>query len=363
MGIKPARFFAAVLFSFFLTACDSPPPQAEFALGTLCVVNLFEDGNARIYSDIFSRIREIDRTMTAFPPVIGTQGSGVVEISRQAGIRPVQVGADLIKVLERALYFAEISGGAFDPTVGPLTKLWGVGTENQRVPSNAEIAAALDLINWRDLVIDSAAGTAFLQRRGMSLDLGAIAKGYAGDEAARIAREAGVRRAMINLGGNIVAVGWRQQRGNFLQRLFSRRVHENLPWRVGVRNPLDWGDAIVGVVEAHDTSLVTSGVSERFFEVRAPDGTVRRYHHLLSTADGFPVNNGLLSVTVVTKSSTDADGLSAVAFTLGYDRGRAVIDSRPGVEAIFIFENRNVKITDGLVGVFRLTNNDFALVR
>jgi len=330
-------------------------------MGTLCVINLFEDGNARLYSDIISRIREIDRTMTTFPPIAGGEVSGVVEIGRQAGIRPVYVGADLIEVLERALYFAELSDGAFDPTIGPLTRLWGIGTESPRVPSGDEIAAALYLVDWRDLVIDREAGTAFLRRPGMSLDLGAIAKGFAGDEAARIAREAGVRRAMIDLGGNIVAVGWRQRRGNALQRLFSRRVHADLPWRVGIQNPLGGRGLHMGIVEVYDTSIVTSGVYERFFVAQAPDGTARRFHHLLCTRTGFPVENGLFAVTVITQSSTDADGLSAAAFTMGYRRGRALVDSMPGVEAIFVFEDRRVRITDGLDGVFRLTSNDFAL--
>ncbi|MCL2600174.1 MAG: FAD:protein FMN transferase [Treponema sp.] len=371
MAAEPdkARVLFVALISLLLlvpmfASCESPSPRVEYAMNTLCSVNLFGDGNSRLYSEIFLRIREIDRTMTAFPPILepvaGGPVSGVVEIGRQAGIMPVHVGPDLIFVLERALYFAEISDGAFDPTIGPLTKLWGIRTQAQRVPDCAEIAAALDLVDWRDLVIDREAGTVFLRRPGMSLDLGSIAKGYAGDEAARIAREAGVRRAIIDLGGNIVLVGRRQQRGNTLQRLFSRRVHEDLPWRIGLQNPIAGRGEHIAVVYAHDTSIVTSGVYNRFFVVPAPDGN-RRYHHLFSTTTGFPVENGLLSVTVITKSSTDADALSTVAFTMGYERGRAVIDSRPGVEAIFVFEDRSVRITCGLAGILRMAGDEFVL--
>ncbi|MCL2191181.1 MAG: FAD:protein FMN transferase [Treponema sp.] len=352
MAIKPRGFLAAFLLSFFLPSCESEGHlRVEFALGTICVVSLFDCGNDQLYNDVFSRIREIDRTMTAFSaPVDGGSDSYVVEIGRRAGIAPVRVGADLIDVLERALYFAEISGGAFDPTIGPLTGLWGIGTGTlQRVPGDAEIAAALDLVNWRDLEIDREAGTVFLRRPGMSLDLGSIAKGYAGDEAARIAREAGVRRALIDLGGNIVVVG-------------RRRQGRDDPWRIGLQNPLGGRGGHLGVLEVYDTSVVTSGVNERFFVVQAPDGTTRRYHHLLSTVDGFPVENGLLSVTVVTKSSTDADALSTAAFALGYERGRSLVDSMPGFEAIFVFDDRRVKTTDGLARVFRLTDGEFTLV-
>jgi thiamine biosynthesis lipoprotein len=179
----------------------------------------------------------------------------------------------------------------------------------------------------------------------MALDLGAIAKGYAGDEAARIAGEAKVKRAIFDLGGNIVALGWREQKKN-----------ESLPWRIGIQNPVSGRGAYLGVVPVHDMSVVTSGVYERNFESGG-----KRYHHLLSTTDGYPVENGLLSVTIVTASSTDADALSTVVFTLGFERGKALVDSIPDTEAIFIFDDRSVRITAGLRGIFTLTDNEFVL--
>ena len=363
--MKAPLFPIAVSLLLTLASCEGRlPPRAEFAMTTVCVVNLFEYGNRKLYSEIFSRIREIDRTMTAFPPAEGLGfASEVVEIGRNAGFRPVKVGDDLIEVLERALYFAELSGGAFDPTIGPLTSLWGIGRGGLSVPSRAEIDAALALVNWRDLVVDRAAGTAYLRREGMSLDLGAIVKGYAGDEAARVAREGGARRAIVDLGGNIVLVGWRQRGGNALKRLFSMRVLEYVSWRVGVQNPLAERGEPIGFLELHDTSVVTSGVYEQYFDAPGPDGTTARFHHILSTQTGFPIDNGLVSVTVVTESSTDADALSLAAFAMGYRRGRALIDSRPEAEAIFVFADRTVSVTDGLVGVFRLTDPDFSLAR
>jgi thiamine biosynthesis lipoprotein len=270
--------------------------------------------------------------------------SGVVAINEQAGIEPVKVRADLLNVLEKALHYAALSDGAFDPTVGPLVQLWGIGTDHQRIPGDEEIARARELVNWRDVVIDRSAGTAFLLRPGMALDLGAIAKGYAGDEAARIAREAKVKRAVFDLGGNIVTLGWRDQK-------------KSLPWRIGIQNPLGERNAYIGVVTVHDSSVVTSGVYERYFESGG-----KRYHHLLSTTNGYPVENGLLSVTIVTASSTDADALSTAVFTLGFERGKALIDSLPEAEAIFVFDDRSVRITGGLDGIFTLTDNEFEVL-
>jgi thiamine biosynthesis lipoprotein len=355
----------------FLAGCAEPAsPQIEFVLGTICRVNLYEGSSRQLYSRIFARIREIDRTMTMYPgefeelitgggivdpdskagaafrSALETLTSGVVAINERAGIEPVEVRADLLEVLEKALHYAALSDGAFDPTVGPLVRLWGIGTDAQRVPGDEEIARALELVNWRDVVIDRGAGTAFLRREGMALDLGAIAKGYAGDEAARIAREANVKRAVFDLGGNIVTLGWREQKGK-----------ESRPWRIGIQNPESGRGAYIGVVPVHDMSVVTSGVYERYFESEG-----KRYHHLLSTADGYPVENGLLSVTIVTANSTDADALSTAVFALGFERGKALINSIPETEAIFVFDNRSVRITAGLAGIFTLTDNEFEVL-
>jgi thiamine biosynthesis lipoprotein len=375
MAIKRTGFTLSLflVICILLIGCSRPAdPQIEFVLGTVCTINLYEGGKQQTYSRIFARIREIDRTMTAFPSgefeeLLSGGGmvepdskaaemfqtaaqallSGVVAINEQAGIEPVKVRTDLIELLEQALYYAELSDGAFDPTVGPLIQLWGIGTDAQRVPREDEIFTALKLVNWRDVAIDRAAGTVFLRREGMALDLGAIAKGYAGDEVARIARENNVPRAIIDLGGNIVTVGWRGQKNK-----------ELLPWRIGIQNPISGRGAYIGIVPVHDTSVVTSGVYERFF---IADG--KRYHHLFSTVNGYPVENGLMSVTIITGSSTTADALSTAVFALGFERGKDLIDSIPGAEAIFVFDDRTVRITDGLKDIFSLTDTDFTLAQ
>jgi thiamine biosynthesis lipoprotein len=389
----------SVVFIFLLLFTDcsrSVGAQAEFALDTVCVINLYESGSNRLYSRIFSRIREIGTTMSAFPGefedllsgydgvmqgsdnAVSTLVSGVLAINRQAGITPVKVRADLLEVLETALRYAELSGGVFDPTIGPLVKLWDIGTkarlieddkiaarlgqvdsrdlaaETRLIPTDDEIAAALELVNFRDLIIDRDSGTVFLRRKGMEIDLGAIAKGYAADEAARIAKEGKARRGIIDLGGNILAMGWRGERGK-----------ELLPWRVGVQNPFGSRGENIGVLSVHDASIVTSGVYERFFEIEAGGAlsgeNVKRYHHILSTASGYPVDNGLLSVTIVTGRSMDADALSTSVFAMGYEKGKALIDSIPDVEAVFVFADRSVKITEGLSEIFTLTDDEFTL--
>ncbi|HCC36673.1 MAG TPA: hypothetical protein DEQ14_03125, partial [Treponema sp.] len=271
-AIRAGHFLPAICFLIF-SACAKPPPeQREFALGTLCSVNLYEYGTRQLYSRIFARIREIERTMSARQGTLQIEPTDLMKINENAGIAPVKIPRDLFEVLERAKYYAQISGGAFDPTIGPLVNLWGIGTEQEKVPTPDEISDALSLVNWQDLILESGEQTAYLSRRGMALDLGAIAKGYAADEAARIACDSNAKRGIIDLGGNILAIGGRSQTGN-----------TEAPWRIGVQNPLKKRGTYIGVLSLRDRSVVTSGIYERNFVF---EGKV--YHHILSVKDGYP---------------------------------------------------------------------------
>jgi thiamine biosynthesis lipoprotein len=182
----------------------------------------------------------------------------------------------------------------------------------------------------------------------MALDPGAVAKGYAADELVRILREAGLPGAIIDLGGNIFACGHKTGAG------LGKRDE---PWKIGIQDPLEERGSYAGVLEVRDKSVVTSGVYERTFEEGG-----KRYHHILSVRDGYPVDNGLLSVTIIADHSTDADALSTAAFTLGYDRGRALIESIPGAAGIFIFEDKSIRGTPGALEMFTLGDENYRIL-
>jgi thiamine biosynthesis lipoprotein len=321
------------------------PSRFEFALGTVCVITLYDNGLDGVYNDIFNRISEIENLMSVNIPT-----SDISRINAAAGIESVIVHKDTFKVIERAVYFARLSDGAFDPTVKPLVSLWGfddVLNNNHRVPSQEEINAILPLINWRNIELDSRTNSVFLKEAGMALDLGAIAKGFAADEAAAIARDAGLKRGLFDLGGDIVMLGEKTDRS---------------PWRVGIRNPEVGQNNIAGFVEismpvvqysrSPTKTVVTSGVYERFFEA---DGKL--YHHLFNSLSGYPVENELLSVTVISNNSMNADALSTAIFALGYEAGSAMIELFPETGAIFVFKDRSIRITPGVD--FILTDRNF----
>ena len=331
-----SRFCAAAAALVLAGCAKAEPSRTEFVLHTVCSVTLYDQAKAKIYENIFSRLGEIETRMSVNLP-----GADIARVNAAAGTGPVQVHDDVFAVIERALYFAEMSGGAFDPTVEPLVSLWGIGGDNPRLPSQAEIDAVLPLINWRDVVLDRQRHSVFLRRPGMALDLGAIAKGYAADEAEMILRKARIKQAIIDLGGNVLTYGQKKDKS---------------PWRVGLQNPLQDRGAYVGIVEGRAQTVVTSGIYERYFEA---DGI--RYHHIFSPFDGYPVRNGLTSVSIITGNSMDADALSTSVFVMGYEKGRALVESLEGVEAVFMFDDMSVRKTAG--AVFTVTNENFRLLQ
>jgi thiamine biosynthesis lipoprotein len=309
-------FFAALL----LQSCsETAVSRSEFVLGTVCTITLYDQGKDRVYRDVFNRLREIENLMS-----VNLSDSEVSRVNAAAGIEPVRVSAEVFTVVERALHYAALSSGMFDPTVEPLSGLWNFGGDLPRLPSPEAINAARELINWRDAALDREQGTVFLKRPGMALDLGAIAKGCAADEAAAILGRAGIKRGIIDLGGNILVYGQKKDKS---------------PWKIGIQDPAGSRGSYIGFLRVRDKAVVTSGVYERYFEAAG-----RRYHHLLSTETGYPAQNGLLSVSIVTGRSIDADALSTAVFTMGYEKGKALLESLADTQGIFIFEDRSIRI-------------------
>ena len=316
------------------TKTSAPLSRTEFVLGTSCTVTLYDHPTEDAMAACFHRLHEIDRRMSVNAP-----GSELDEVNAQAGRKPVHVTADVFTVMKRALVLAGLSGGLFDPTVGPLVKLWGINTDHARVPSPAEIAAARRLIDWHDVVMDESAGTIYLTRAGMQIDLGGVAKGFAADEIVGLLSARGIKSALIDLGGNIFAMGSKV---------------DGSPWRIGVQNPDAPRGTYFGIATVVNKTLVTSGIYERFF---IKDG--KRYHHIMDTRTGYPVDNGLESVTVITDRSFDADGVTLSLFSLGPALGLE-LGKKLGVEAIIVAADHRVYATEGARKVFAITDPQFS---
>jgi len=295
-------------------------------------------GSAKVLDEIFARLRQIEDELS-----VDKSGSQIDALNVAAGMIPVAVGADALAIVKRDLDLCSWSDGAFDPSVGPLVKLWGIGTDHARLPGSKEIADARKLVGWKDIVLDEARGTVFLKRKGMALDLGSTSKGYAADEVARLIRAAQVKGAVIDLGGNVLVMGNRP---------------DGKPWRIGLQNPFssDRGNHL-GIASLTSMTMVTSGVYERFFIDKV---TGKRYHHILDTRTGYPVDNGLMSVTVITPQSFDADGFTTTVFALGRERGMALAKAR-GIDVIVVDSDRKLFMSPGVSAYFEITDPSFSV--
>ena len=250
--------------------------------------------------------------------------SVVSAINDAAGSHPVAVPPELMRVLRMARRMSERTHGAFDVTVGAL-RGWRFRPDDARMPSAAAIAAQLPLVDYRKLRLDARAGTAFLERRGMRIDLGGIAKLYIIDAGARALERAGVARALVNGGGDVAAFGGDAAR----------------PWRVGVRDPRA-PDKLLGVLALVRGIVASSGDYERYFE---RDG--RRYHHILDPRTGYPAR-GPHGVTLVCERLEALDGLGVAIMVLGKEEGVRLIEQTPGLDALIAGRGGKLWMTPGM---------------
>ncbi|QQP70246.1 FAD:protein FMN transferase [Carnobacterium sp. CS13] len=340
--------FSLIVALLIVTSCgkeneardlvSDPYSRTGFMMGTVVNVKIYNEGKEEVLTAVFDRMEELAGKITVDEP-----GSEVEAINQQAGIAPVAVSEDVYELLEAAYAYSEETRGSFDMTIGPLTELWHIGFDDARKPEQTEIDEALTLVDYRQVEFDEANQTVYLPKQGMRLDLGAIAKGYITDEVVKVLKEHEVDTAIVDLGGNVFVLG------------HSPRA-ENADWNVGVQDPFETRGEILGSIPVSNQTIVTSGIYERFLEV---DGM--QYHHLMDPETGYPFDNEIAGVSIISEKSIDGDGLSTAAFSDGLEAGLDYIEQIEGVEAIFVTKDRNVYVTDGLKKGFHLNNDTFTL--
>lgn len=292
------------------------------ALGTINYIKIYQPADEKVLQKAIDRVYEIEERMSAFRP-----DSDISTINKNAGKGKVRVHQDTFQVLKAAAHYAKLSKGAYDMTIRPLVELWGIGKKDSYIPSEEEIGSMIKQVNYKDMLLKEKIGTVELKKAGQKIDLGGIAKGYAADEIKRILLENNIKNAMINLGGNILTMGSR---------------NENEPWKIGIQNPLAPTGSYLGTLNLSEKTIVTSGSNERFF---MKDG--KRYHHILDPKTGAPAKSHLLSVTVVCNSSMEADALTTALFVMGLEKGLKFL-KKFNAEAIFITRNMGIYLTKGL---------------
>lgn len=267
---------------------------------------------------VMADMHRTDELMSTYKPA-----SQVSRLNAVGSERPVQVDPDIIDVVTQALEYSRLGDGAFDITYASVGHLYDY--RRNRHPSDAEIQARLDGVDYRQVEVDPIACTIRFHRPGMRIDLGGIAKGWAVDRGTRILRQHGIRHGWVNAGGDTAFVG--------------NRISQ--PWIVGIRHPRD-PDRVVARIPLEDEAISTSGDYERYFETPGV-----RHHHILVPATGKSPDS-VHSVTVVGANATRTDGLTKTVFILGAERGLRFIEGLGDVEAVVVDASGRVFHSAGL---------------
>lgn len=323
-----------LVFMFMLAACkynNQKDPvtnkdsitKSAFMLNTIVTVTIYDKQDDVIldsaleickqYETIFSRTSETSELYKLNHGQLPKDGDAYL------------VSDDLAQLLRIALDYSKRSNGAFDLTIAPVSSLWDFTAENPKVPSKKEIEKALSKVGYENLVVEDNKVT-FL-KDGMGIDLGAIAKGYIADKIKNYLESAGVTSAMINLGGNVLCVG---------------EKIDNSAFNIGIQKPFADRNETVAIMQLKDKSVVSSGVYERYFIQDE-----KQYHHILNPKTGYPYENDLVAVTIISDESVDGDALSTTCFALGLENGLEFINNLDGVYAAFITSDYEIHYSDG----------------
>lgn len=302
--------FLVFLF-LFLTACKSEEVYREtrFLFDTEVFIEAHGAGAEIVGSEAMEKMATFDQAANTY-----SANSELTKVNKAAGVEPIAVSEDIFQLLQRSLEIADLTNGIFEPTIGPLVQLWQKAKVEEVLPTTEEVEKHRLLVDYKKVILDDEHKTAFLPEIGMSLNLGAIAKGYAVELGINILKEAGISSAMVRAGGNVYTLGSKP---------------DGTSWQIGIRDPHHL-DRMIGYVELLNQVVDTSGDYEQFFTLEGVN-----YGHILDPRTGYPVE-GIASSTVITESPALADALSTTIFILGKDEGITFIEKIPHTAAIII---------------------------
>ena len=313
-----------------LSACkpaESKVSESVFAMDTYMQLDVY--GTRECLEKLKTEINRLDGLLSPTD-----ENSDIYRVN-QGGT--AQVSGDAARLVKRSLELCGQTNGNLDITVYPIVEKWGFISQNYTIPSKDELNALLKNTGYGKVKADDIIITVPV---GFKLDLGAVAKGYAADRSKEILNDAGIDSALLNLGGTVLAFGKKPDGEN---------------WKVGVTDPKNT-DEYMGVIECADTTVVTSGNYERYFEKNG-----KRYCHIIDPKTGYPADNGVTSVTVISDDGTKNDALSTALFVMGVDKAKEYIKTDGSFDCIILTEDNKAYITEGIKDSFSLKNSDYEI--
>lgn len=325
------KYILILLSVILLCGCSSkksqssePVEDSAYLLNTVVSISIYDntsdEDRKKLIQNSFTICSNYEKN---FSKTISESDTSRINMS--AG-EPVEVSDNTVELLDSALKYSRLSEGAFDITIAPASNLWDFQSGKGMPPQKNELEEAVTHINYQNISINN--NQVKLLDQKAEVDFGGIAKGFIADKIAAYLKEEGVQSAIINLGGNIMTVGGRPNGSDF---------------NIGIQKPFETHSEILGSVSVKNKSVVTSGIYERFFRYDN-----KLYHHILNPETGLPIENNLLSVTIISDSSVDGDALSTACFVLGVEKGKALIESLEAVDAIFVTKDGQTHMTSGI---------------
>ena len=325
----PLIFTASFLLVFSLTSCGffnekkaEKITKTEFLLDTVVSVTVYDEADSEAVDECIALCADYEKLFSRTDPE-----SELYALNASGGMA---VSDELLGLIETALYYCELSDGRFDITMGAVSEAYGFSSVSPSLPSAEFIAEALSHTGYEKITIDG--NTVTLTDPEAVIDLGAIAKGYIADRLGELLRERGVENAIIDLGGNILCLGNKPDGSDF---------------KVGIQYPYRGSNISITSAAISNMSVVTSGVYQRYFEAEG-----KTYHHILDPETGYSLNNGLLSVSIISENSVDCDALSTTVFALGLEDGMELVNSLENVWAVFITEDMDIIYSEGFEDMF-----------
>ena len=328
------KYILVIIICILFCGCQIKNDMAEiqmFAMDTFIDLKAQGENGEKA---LLEAEKEINRLEKLFSPTI--EQREIFVINQYAAKQTVTVSKDTFDLIEKAKEYCNITEGAFDITIAPVVKAWGFTEEVKRVPSDEEIQQKLQLVDNNKLHIDKQNSTVYLEYENMSIDFVGIAKGYASDKVNEILKKNGVSSAVISLGGNVSVTGKRP---------------DGTKWRIAVQDPMN-SEGYVGILNVEDTSVITSGVYQRFFE---QDG--KKYHHIIDTKTGKPTQTGLLSVTIVCDDGAMADALSTSVMVAGLQKGSELWRKLDNFGMIVITDSNEMYISEDIEDIFEVSDD------
>lgn len=342
------------MFSLMLTGCSSfnPADQVEslggkviqtstiFAMDTVMELQIY--GDAALLNEAQQKIADLENTIsvTNSESDIGKlNAAGVTEVIDGKNYKSAEISAVTAQIMERALKMCERTDGALDISIYPVVKTWGFTTGEYKVPTDRELSELLKEVDYTKVVLaeDGGKNTICKIPENMQVDLGSVAKGYTSQMLTDYFTEKGITSGLINLGGNVQCIGSKPN---------------NDKWKVAIKSPFsDSKSGILGVLEASDVAIITSGGYERFFE---EDGKI--YWHIIDPDDGRPTDNGIVSVTIVGKDGFLCDALSTALFVKGLEKAISFWQQSDDFDAVFVTKDGTVYVTQGIADSFTLSS-------